>query len=93
MGKTMRKLFALGQTVITTNAAETLDGSSVLEAIIRHQCGDWGECCPQDRDANEEALVTGARIFSVYRDSEDVKFWIITEWDRSVTTVLLPEDY
>lgn len=93
MEKKMRKLFALGQTVMTANAAETLDAISVLEAIIRHQCGDWGECCQEDREANEEALVTKERLFSVYRDSEGVKFWIITEWDRSVTTVLLPEDY
>lgn len=93
MEKTKRKLFALGQTVMTRNAADTLNLADVMAAMARHQTGDWGECCQEDFEANEMALVTGERLFSIYRDSAGVKFWIITEWDRSVTTVLLPENY
>ena len=55
--------------------------------------GDWGELCDEDRVANDQALIQEARVMSVYTSSAGVTFWIITEWDRSVTTVLLPEDY
>jgi hypothetical protein len=88
----MRK-FELGQTVMTRNAQETLDSADVFQAVCRHAAGDWGDCCQDDWESNEEALRNGERLFSVYRDRAGVKFWIITEWDRSVTTVLLPEDY
>lgn len=85
--------FALGQTVITRNAMELLNQEDVNAAVLRHQSGDWGECCPEDALANDEALINGDRLLSVYRDRAKVKFWIITEYDRSVTTILLPEDY
>jgi hypothetical protein len=62
-------------------------------ALQRHVTGDWGELCPEDIEANEQALLNGARLLSAYRSAKGVKFWIITEWDRSVTTILLPEDY
>ena len=65
----------------------------VQAAIRRHASGDWGECCPDDCQENELELQQEFRILSVYRDRKDVKFWIVTEADRSVTTVLLPEDY
>ena len=61
--------------------------------ITRHLTGDWGEVPPEDRIANDRALVEGTRILSAYSSANGVKFWIITEADRSVTTVLLPEDY
>jgi hypothetical protein len=86
-------LFELGFTVQTANALATLDPVSVMKSIKRHQTGDWGDCCPEDARENDRALKEKNRIFSVYKDSNNVKFWIITEHDRSVTTVLLPEDY
>ena len=87
------RAFPLGQTVITSNAQEILHPEDVQMGLNRHVGGDWGECCPEDAQTNEEALQDGARLLSVYRDRSGTKFWIITEWDRSATTVLLPEDY
>jgi hypothetical protein len=63
-----------------------------MTALRRHACGDWGDLCPEDTLANEEALRDGDRLLSAYGQGE-LRFWIITEADRSVTTVLLPEDY
>ena len=85
--------FPLGQTVMTSNAMEQLTPDDVLRSLMRHAAGDWGDVCPEDRQENELSLQKGYRLFSVYRSAAGVKFWIITEWDRSVTTVLMPEDY
>ncbi len=84
--------FSLGRLVITRNAAEHLSEQCVLRAIVRHATGDWGELDAHDWAANEWALVHTGRLFSAYRDG-DTRFWVITEADRSATTVLLPEDY
>ncbi len=91
--KNARPKFALGQTVSTRNALNTLNAEDVLEAMNRHHSGDWGDLCEEDRQANEQALEYDERLFSVYYDRDGTKFYIITEHDRSVTTVLLPEDY
>lgn len=85
--------FSLGRTVITPNALETLHQADVPTALARHAAGDWGECSRDDWEENELSLREGFRLFSVYTDRRGNKFWIITEADRSVTTVLLPEDY
>ncbi len=85
--------FPLGQTVSTRNALETLHPEDVLIAMNRHHDGDWGDLCEEDREANEQALKHGGRLFSVYRDRNQTKFYIITECDHSYTTALLPEDY
>lgn len=85
--------FPLGQTVITQAAYRALELLEVKRAMLRHHCGDWGELCEEDQHANQQALRQGARVMSVYRDRSGTSFWIITEADRSVTTVLLPEDY
>jgi hypothetical protein len=63
--------------------------------LTRHARGDWGDIDPEDRGVNEAALAQGARIMSVYKlaDDSDERIWIITEADRSSTTVLLPSDY
>lgn len=84
--------FPLGELVITSNAAIRLSPTDVSAAIARHANADWGEVDEHDRRANEQALVDGSRLMSVYRGGGE-RFWIITEADRSVTTVLLPEDY
>ena len=85
--------FRLGETVITANAQQTLHPADIPGALLRHSNGDWGELDPEDKQANDGAVDHGFRILSVYRDRNNIKFWIITESDRSVTTVLLPEDY
>ena len=85
--------FSLGQTVITANALETLNSEDVAKALRRHAGGDWGEVCADDAAENELSLKEGFRLLSAYTDRQGVKFWIITEADRSYSTVLLPEDY
>lgn len=60
----------------------------MLASMARHHAGDWGELCDEDRHANEQALALGGRLFSVYHDRNGAKFYIFTECDRSVTTVL-----
>ena len=85
--------FSLGQVVATANAARTLTQSDMLTALSRHANGDWGLVDNDDWVANERALVEGTRLLSVYESEQGVRFWIITEADRSATTVLLPEVY
>jgi hypothetical protein len=85
--------FPLGQIVATANAAATLSPAEMTRALERHASGDWGDLDEEDREANEQALVHGERILSVYHAEIQTKFYIITEWDRSYTTILLPEDY
>ena len=85
--------FRLGQIVSTPNALLQLTHEDILAGIRRHQAGDWGEVDGHDRAANDRALRDGTRLFSVYRSAAGTKFWIITEADRSSTTILLPEDY
>ena len=86
-------LFPTGKVVITPNAQTNLPPYEVLECLFRHTLGDWGDLDDEDVAENEYALVHGCRLFSVYHDSSGKKFYIITEHDRSVTTILLPEDY
>ena len=85
--------FRLGQIVATPNALSHLSNEDVLAAIQRHQAGDWGDIDDDDRQENEMSLKEGFRLMSVYRAKSGIKFWLITEADRSLTTVLLPEDY
>ena len=85
--------FSPGQIVITANAQRTLAAEEVNQALFRHLQGDWGDCDPEDAEENELSLKEGFRLFSVYHTEGRKKFWIITEQDRSSTTVLLPEDY
>lgn len=84
--------FPLGQIVITPNALSTLSSQAIDEGMRRHTAGDWGNVCPDDAALNNQALVHGDRVLSVYGAGAS-RFWIITESDRSVTTILLPEDY
>jgi hypothetical protein len=85
--------FRLGRIVATANALRYLDQEDIFSAIQRHQAGDWGDLSAEDRQENEISLKRGFRLLSVYYSAASLKFWIITEGDRSVTTVLLPEDY
>lgn len=85
--------FALGKIAITGTAMDVLHPKDVHDALERHRVGDWGDVCEEDWSENEISLDQGFRLLSVYRDRNDRKFWVITEADRSATTVLLPEDY
>lgn len=85
--------FKLGRTVATPNVLDAVPQDEIFAALQRHKNCDWGDVCPQDKWSNDRALQNGERLFSVYHSKEGIKFWIITEWDRSATTVLLPEDY
>lgn len=85
--------FPLGSLYVTVTADATLPRKDIAKALARHAQGDWGEVEDDDRRENEFALTHGERLFSVYYDHNGVKFWIITERDRSATTVLVPDDY
>ena len=95
------RLFALGQIVATPGALEAMtkqiDGS--LEAycrsfIERHASGDWGAVCAEDQALNDRAVQDGTRILSAYFLADgQTRIWIITEADRSATTILLPSEY
>lgn len=89
----MTLAFPLGRVVITPNALQVLPQHEFVVGLRRHALADWGDVCPEDRTANDLAREHGDRLLSVYRTRTGVKFWIITESDRSVTTILLPEDY
>jgi hypothetical protein len=91
--KTMR--FQLGQTVATPGALDALQRSNETPwaFLVRHLAGDWGDVCLEDREANDEAVRDGSRILSAYTLKTGEKIWVITEADRSVTTILLPDEY
>ena len=77
----------------TPNALAKIPHNEILNALSRHIRGDWGTLDAEDLQSNERALQFGGRLFSSYLTSQNVKFWVITESDRAVTTVLLPMDY
>jgi hypothetical protein len=81
--------------VVTPGALETLEESGEAPAVFlsRHVTGDWGDLNRGDKAANNQALMTGERIFSTYHINTGVKLWVITEADRSSTCILLPEEY
>ena len=89
----MEALFPLGQCVITATAKDALNPEDVKLAMDRHARGDWGDLLQTDWKENEISLTYDLRLFSRYTDRSGICFWIITEADRSVTTVLLPSDY
>lgn len=88
-------LFPPGQIVATPGALAFLEQAtkSPLEFLSRHLRGDWGDLCQEDRTENELSLKYGFRLMSSYPITETEKLWIITEADRSVTTLLLPSEY
>ncbi|MDV6347652.1 type I restriction endonuclease subunit M [Nitrosomonas sp. Is35] len=88
-------LFPLGRIVATPGALEALDRYAInaMDLIKRHQSGDWGNVPPGDAEENLRSIENGWRILSSYALSENQNLWIITEADRSVTTLLLPEEY
>lgn len=102
----MQPKFMAKQIVATRGITDLLDrGVLTTEQthgmLDKHFSGDWGATCAEDQETNNEALINGDRIISAYPidESKECKgwgvncVWVITEWDRSVTTVLLPEEY
>ena len=85
--------FQSGRIVATRGLLAVISEEDIRSALSRHLSGDWGELPKEDRVSNGKALKEGDRLLSSYTSSNKVKFWIITEWDRSATTVLLPEEY
>lgn len=85
--------FEAGIVTVTRNALDELNPADVRSSLSRHLKCDWGIVNECDRLENEFSLDKPLRLFSVYEDSNGRRFWIITEADRSQTTILLPEDY
>jgi hypothetical protein len=87
--------FELGQLMTTPGALEALiaAGQQPMEFIRRHQQGDWGDLCADDKQENEFSVDKRLRIFSAYHTAKGEKLWVITEADRSATTILRPSEY
>lgn len=91
------KIIKIGNLVATRGVAYEMQENSDFEKFVRksfsrHASGDWGDICEEDKASNDWALENGERLFSAY-EKDDKKIWIITECDRSATTILFPEEY
>ena len=88
-------LFELGQVVATPGALDTLREAGIdpRALLARHVTDDWGELPEEDMEANREALAQGYRLLSAYPLETGERLWIITESDRSYTTLLRPDEY
>jgi hypothetical protein len=91
----MAPKFSLGQVVATPGALEALEraGKTPAAVLRRHVRGDWGDVCGHDRQQNDQALAEGGRVLSSYTTLRGDTIWVLTEADRSATTILLPEEY
>ena len=87
--------FELGKLVATRGVIEHInEAEEILYPYIkRHSIGDWGDTCAEDVQVNEDSLKNGGRLMSVYNLPDGKKIWIITEWNRCVTTILFPDEY
>ena len=94
----MSTKFDSGKVVVTRGIHVFMEENNqfalhVHHSLARHLSGDWGDVCKDDQSTNEEALLDGYRLFSAYKREGMPPIWIITEADRSVTTILLPDEY
>lgn len=100
----MAKTFEIGRVVATRAVWELMNENTEFNTFVsgclsRYILYDWGDTCDEDWETNNQAVLNGERVLAVYNIPEDMesyaeeKFWIITEWDRSVTTLLFPSDY
>lgn len=85
--------FPTGLLRATAVAMQSVNRVDICSALERHVHCDWGMVCRDDAEANDFALLHDLRILSIYEDRNGIRFWIITEADRSSTTILLPSDY
>jgi hypothetical protein len=95
--------FRVGMVAISQGIHHQANGNRpfekfIIDSIRRHTQGDWGDCCKDDKETNNDALKSGNRLFSVYLIPKELgsrkeKIWIITEADRSSTTILFPSEY
>lgn len=87
--------FPLGRTLATPAALLMIEraGANPQDYLERHQSGDWGDLDADDKAANDYDVDHEGRLLSAYRLPDTTRIYVITEWDRSVTTVLLPEEY
>lgn len=98
-GEKIMKKFKLGQLLVTAGVDRRMKADVRFKEFVINSLGcyatcDWGNTCEEDAKANNDAVENGERVFAIYIHKEtDTKIWIITEWDRSVTTVLFPEEY
>ena len=88
-----KRRFSLGKLYMTRGVMDGVSAMDVWHGVMRHADCDWGDVCEEDWKLNDAALKDDGRLLSVYTTSNTRRFWIITEWDRSATTVLLPEEY
>lgn len=94
--KSQEQRFQTGQLLMTRDVNDLVERGRLNPAhcLLRHLKGDWGDISDHDWAANDRALGSGEdRLFSSYEIAPDLTLWIITEWDRSVTTLMLPGDY
>jgi hypothetical protein len=91
--KTIGGKFDLGEIRGSRAVSIELNPAETLSLLKRHAMGDWGLVGKEDWEANEQALIQGTRLLSAYETSKRKKVWIISEADRSVTTILFPEEY
>lgn len=89
----MKPKFEMGRLLQTQGVLKSVSFEETTKALVRHLSGDWGEVGEEDKETNNEAVTNGFRILSAYTTEDGIKFWIITEADRSVTTFLLPDEY
>lgn len=89
----MAEGFKLGQLLATPGVLEAAEGDDLMAYLSRHARGDWGIVGDADKRANDRALVEGTRLLSAYLLRDGTKIWVITECDRSATTILLPDEY
>lgn len=93
LGNKFGNKFELGVITITPQALEYIEALEIGRGLVRHSNADWGELTEEDTLQNDIAIIDGTRLLSSYETLSKTKFWIITESDRSSTTILLPEDY
>lgn len=90
--------FELGKVVMTISVHDKYRDDRRFSTFVncslgRYIEGDWGDTCEEDREQNDISVAEGERILAVYKYNDDTTIWIITEWDRSVTTILFPHEY
>lgn len=89
----LEQKFPMGQLYCTPGVLQQVSHMELNSRLSQHQRCDWGDLCEEDKKRNDLALKHGGRLFSAYQSYTGTRFWIITEADRSATTVLLPEEY